>query len=1196
MDMKCFRFAGCLLALLLCAAGAAFAQDTSSFTGTVRDTSGAVVAGADVTVSNGKIGLTRTTVTNTDGEWVTSALPGSTYDITISAKGFKKYSANGVVIHPGQKLRVDVSLEVGSLTSEVIVAGENVAQVETQSSEIAGTVTSTEINQLQLNGRNFTQLINLTPGVNNQSGQDEGTVGVNGNVMYSINGGRDENNNWEVDGGDNMDNGSNNSLNVYPSIDAIQEVRVLTSNYGAQYGRNASGTIEAETKSGTSSFHGDVYEFNRNNIFNDRSYFDLSSPNAPEYKKNDWGYTIGGPVYIPGHYNTDKSKTFFFWSQEWRREIIPNTFSISVPSNAERGGDFTDICSLGPTDCPVNNANLPTQIVANHIVGVNPATDPNVSAILAEIPEANGTSGCGSPTSSCYNTSQPTPTSWREELIRVDQNFTPKLRASFHYIHDSWNTVVTPTLWSNATLPNIQTNFVGPGTSAVARLTYTASPSLLNEFVFSYTADHITLTNIGPFQRPDSMTMTSFFDNGFGGKLPAVSIGGNNAYAFTADPSYEPWNNANPTYTMRDNVTKIIGKHTLQFGAFATIAQKNQENSPQIQGALTFDATNTSVSTGNAFADLLLGNIAAYSQTNNQIKYYDRYQFVEPYFNDDFHVTPRLTLNIGLRWSLFGTYYEKENREFNFSTNTWTSGNAPALDPNSVALLNPNTNVPLSYSNPADAQYLFNGIIQCGGPGIPRGCLHNHWVNPAPRFGFAFDPKGDGKTAIRGGYGIYFDHGNGNEANAESLEGSAPLVLTPNQSNIAGNTCGQTTGYTCLGTAAGAFTFPLSVTSIPNNAIWPYMQQWNVSVQHEFARNVVGSVAYVGSKGTNLADQRDLNQLQPASAAQNPYQPGQPLTGDDCSSGLVAGNPANPISNAPQNVQNNFAVACGNIDPNLVRTNFIGYGGITGKEYRASSNYNALQISVRRTIAPLIVGLAYTYSHSLDDASDWQDANFVNSYNLKGNYGSSNFDERHILNFSWVYNIPSGHLEGVSKILLGNWEYSGITTFYTGTPFSVISGIFGDNAGVANGVGTNGSYPDVVGNPHSAPPTDVVASLGQSTGPLLFNPAAYTAPQGLTFGDAGRNSLNNPSRLNFDMALYKNFPIKETMGFQFRAEAFNIFNHTNWSGVNNSIGCYDPTNNSPAGQQCTAGGWAGFLQPSGAHLGRIFQFGLKFLF
>jgi hypothetical protein len=1195
--MKSIRLGFGLWVMLLCVAGAAFGQDTGTFTGTVHDSTGATVAGAEVTISSPGIGLNKPVTSNADGDWVVPYLPSGTYNISVTAKGFKKYQVNGVVLRVGQKARVDVSLEVGALSSEVIVAGEGVAQVDTQSSEIGGTITGREITQLQLNGRDFTQLVNLTPGVNNQTQQDEGTVGILGNVVYSINGGRGENNNWEVDGGDNMDNGSNNSLNVFPSVDSIAEVRVLTSNYGAQYGRNASGTVETEIKSGTSSFHGDVYEFNRNNLFNSRSYFDQSSPNAPEYKKNDFGYTIGGPVFIPGHYNTDKSKTFFFWSEEWRLERVPGSAwlssqgsaaNIAVPSMAERGGNFSDVCpdlNQSFVDCP----NLPgggTSIPTSSI-GVN------ATALLAEVPAPNSTTGCASTINSCFNTTFTQPTYWREELVRIDHNFTPSLRGAFHYIHDSWNTVTPLTLWSNATVPNIQTKFVGPTTSAVARLTYTASPTLVNEFVFSYTADHIFLTNEGPFEKPASMTMTGIFPDapGFATKLPAITLAGNNAYGFTADPSYEPWNNANPTYTIKDNLTKIVGKHNLQFGVYAVLAQKNQLSSLQDGGALTFNSANSLVSTGNSFADLLLGNIDTFSQANQNVKYYDRYQFVEPYFQDDYHISSRLTLNLGLRVSLFGTYYNKYGTEFNFNPDAWNPNNAPALDPmGSGALVNPtNPNIFLSPQNPADAVFLYNGIQRCGDPGVPRGCLKGHLWNPAPRVGFAWDPRGDGKSSIRGGYGIFYDHGQGNEGNSESLQGSPPLVQNQSQSNIAPGvgTCTEPTGYTCVGAGAGpVLAFPLSVVSINNKAVWPYAQQWNLSVQHEFFKNTVGEVSYVGSKGTHLALQLDSNQLQPTPAAENPYQPGQVLTQSDCDTGLVNG--VTPITNSPQSVQNNFTVACGG-DASPFRP-FVGYGSITRKLYAADSIYNSLQVSIRRTIAPLTLSLSYTYSHSLDDSSDWQDANFVNSFDLRTNRASSNFDERHILTISYIYNIPSFHETGVAKAILGGWQYSGITTFNTGTPFSVTNGVFGDNAGVANGVGTNGSYVDVIGNPHGAPPP---ADLGIGTGPLLFNPAAFAQPQGLTFGMSGRNSLNNPSRLNFDMALFKNIPIHESISMQFRAEGFNIFNHTQWTGVSAQTSCYGGPDNSAGDASCLGNG---FLQPNGAHLGRIFQFGLKLMF
>src|SRR4029077_6093583 len=321
------------LAVCLSLSLAAWGQDSASITGTVTDPSGAAVANAQVTLSSPERGINRTSQTNESGDYLFGAVPSGSYDLVIVAAGFTKYQAKSVKLEVGQKARADVALQVGAASTEVTVEGSSVASVETQSSDLSGTVTGKEITQLELNGRNFTQLATLVPGVSNQSGQDDASVGVGGNVSFSMNGGRTEYNNWELDSGDNMDNGSNTTLNVYPSLDAIAEFRVLTSNYGAQYGRNGSGTVEVETKSGTNAFHGDAYEFVRNDAFNAKTF---PQNTLPSYKKNDFGYTLGGPFFIPKLYNTGRQKTFFFWSQEWRRERVPaNLGSIPVPSLAE---------------------------------------------------------------------------------------------------------------------------------------------------------------------------------------------------------------------------------------------------------------------------------------------------------------------------------------------------------------------------------------------------------------------------------------------------------------------------------------------------------------------------------------------------------------------------------------------------------------------------------------------------------------------------------------------------------------------------------------------------------------------------------------------------------------------------------------------------------------------------------------------
>ena len=355
-----------------------------------------------------------------------------------------------MILRVAEKTRVNVVLQVGAVNTEVIVQGQEVAQVETQSSDLGGTVTGKEITQLELNGRNFTQLITLVPGVSNQTGQDEAGVGVSGNVSFSVNGGRTEYNNWEMDGGDAMDNGSNTTLNVYPSIDAIAEFKVLTSNYGAQYGRNGSGTVEVETKSGTSHFHGDLYEFLRNDFFNATPEFQTS---PPAYKKNDFGFTIGGPVFIPGHYNASKQKTFFFWSEEWRRDIVPATgfFSVTtVPTLAERAGNFSDVCPAADSPVAYHRTFRIVRSIHNQARNPSPAIKyrspiPQSSMVFCRlIPTPNSGPNNWFATPSL-------PTHWREELFRVDQNISDKVRATFRYIHDSWNQDYPVPLWTNGT-------------------------------------------------------------------------------------------------------------------------------------------------------------------------------------------------------------------------------------------------------------------------------------------------------------------------------------------------------------------------------------------------------------------------------------------------------------------------------------------------------------------------------------------------------------------------------------------------------------------------------------------------------------------------------------------------------------------------------------------------------------------------
>jgi len=1164
----------------------AWGQDQATIVGTVTDSTGAVVPGAKVIVANADKGFARNLVTNSEGAYQAPALPVGDYTVTAEVAGFRKLARSGITLTAGQVQRVDMQLQVGHLTEEVTVTG-NVPHVQTETAAISDLVTGSQINNLEINGRNFVALAALVPGATPDNGQDNTHLGLAANIGLSFNGSRMEYNSWEIDGGMNNDDTSGgNSMNTWPSLDSIAEFRIFTSTYGADKGKHAGANVEVVTKSGTKQLHGDVYDYVRNDAFDANDWFanrQIAPPggNAPKtpLKRNDYGYTIGGPFYIPGHYNTDKSKTFFFWSNEWRKDREGTVISNNVPSVRMRRGDFSECDTASP------NYNLVA--ASGCILPVDPTTgnpfpndtvpiDPNAKAFMDSlVPQPNnGVIG--------YLRSPSLPTDWRQFQGRIDQNISDKTSVFVRFTLDSWNTISIPPLWVSGNYDTVRSNTLERGKSAVLHLTHTFKPTLVNEFIMGYTDDPFVISGLvgkdsiaHSLNKPSTWTAgTLFAPNASLPQLPSLTVCGGTPFCITQDTGYYPFISHIPEYLYKDNASWSVGNHFLKFGFYLEKLQENSTGFTEPQGNYYFYGGGA-VTSGNALADMYLARIQQYSEATEVVKGVPiggnpkghwRVTEFEPYFQDDWKVNHKLTINIGTRYYFYIPYHDitkPQTLDSNFIPSLYSQSVAALLDSSGNIVKDP------ASGHISDYTGFGNGLYVCGSKEVPKGCTHiNRWTI-APRFGFAYDPFGTGKTVIRGGYGMYFEAFNQNETSA--LTNPPPTTLVPNAFNIV--------GYNNL--VPGPYG-PAGFTIVSLYEHLPSIQQFSFGVQHEFTGNNLLSVSYVGSLGRHLARSRDPNQVPLGLTTVNvPSLAGTP--GCDASGNCDAQN-----------------VLINNNAPPIFFRPFRGYDALSLKEPTAVSSYNSLQVSFRHAFGHgLTYQLAYTWAHNIDDSTSTYFQSGVDDTHLTRWRATSDLNRAQVLVMNYVYDLPFFRKASNSFLRggLGGWTVSGITSFFTGQQVDFSCGISGLSSGIGGGVRCNSLGPlkirkGVYNDPQFGPtPTWVDPSvIGQVTLDQLL---ANNQPG--MFGYMGRNPLTGPGRNNWDLAVLKNFQTPwfgtEHSSIQFRLETFNTFNHTQWKYIN--VGCSGST---APGAPCTGPDNIGNGEVGGAWSPRILQLGLKFMF
>ncbi|HEX8367780.1 MAG TPA: TonB-dependent receptor [Pyrinomonadaceae bacterium] len=1173
-NFKQMRFMLLAIALLFSFSGLVTAQEvTGSIVGTVRDSSGAAVPGATVTISDptkDNIAV-RTTTTNEDGEFSAPNLVVSTYVVTVEAANFKKSVTTDIKLDLGQRRSVEVTLQAGRIEETVTVESDPVS-VELSTPQVGTVINGEQVRELSINNRNFTQLVTLAPGVTNDlsdqvyvgttaTANENNNTGAQANqpntVNISVNGTRSSQNTFTVDGADVTDRGSNITIQSYPSVDSIGEFRVLRSLFPAESGRSGGGQVNVITRSGTDKFKGSFYEFVRNEAFNANDYF--SNQVAPvgrdeegkakrrPFRYNNFGWTLGGPIYFFNFGERDPDdamfkrykRTFFFFSQEWRRDLRYPTLSSTVPDAQLRQGIFpVDIClQASGTTC---NAFLPAGTRLSTVRPISAVAQQYVNLIYNNLPLPTN--------AATYALIFPTlnKANFRQEIIKIDHSFSEKWSMYYRYQRDTIPTLDANAIFSSGSnLPGVSTTETNsPGRTHTLQSTYVINPRMIIEGRYAFGYGAILSNNVGLLALANSPITPPMPYVNQRDRVPTITGNG-----FGALQGFGPYDNFSWKQNYSGSFTWIAGSHTMKFGAVYSLYRKN-ENAIAGSNEGTFSAFNTPGAAANVtatgvtgtlnqnrqlWANFLLGTNATFTQASFDYTADLRQKAVEAYAQDEWRARKNLTLYYGVRYSFFGSPWDKNGRLTNFIPELYNPNAAPLVTGagNRVAGAGKN------FCNGiiANTQNFTTGPAQfnCTPIQSPWGkfIIDAPKTDFAPRVGIAWDPFGKGETAIRTGYGIYHEQVlSGNLLSVIGL--NPPYQQTCTVTGI--NIDNPVPGGNC--TVAAAATAP-NIRAIQSDWKTPYTQHWSLDVQQQLTKQTIITIGYYGSRGVNLIGAFELNELQPGQALNSLCAVGASTTPTvACQTPGVA-----ILNGTPTNMLDQLRP-------------YRGYRSINVIQTRYNSDYHSLQFGGQHRFGGSSqLNVAYTWSKNLTDNQTDRSTAPQNSYDIRSEYGRATLDRRHVFTVNYVYEVPFfKNRRDFAGTVFGGWQASGIATFQTGLPLTITTSNF-DPAGLGFvSALVAGGRPNVICDPNEGAPH----TQGQwfNTACFVANPTATTNVNLPNIaGTAGRGIVEGPGTRRVDFTLSKNiyFGSERQMRLQLRGEAFNVFNWTSFRAVSTNI-------------------------------------------